>query len=633
MAKLTERERAAEQRRHLLPAIPGLDPGSDPRRSDPGLYRPSRWSAWWSRVLDPVPLMSGASRWRRALPALSVAVLYAVVAGLYIVVSSMAVSSVDGADAEIWKGLAFVVLTALLLGALLHEHGRRSAAAADRLRFLIESTGDLTYRYRRWPSVGFEYMSPSIADWVGLTAEDHYANPEIGLHLVHPDDRRRLSRLLVLGRSDGPVLLRWVAPDGRVLHTEHAFVEVSDRRGRIVAIDGRIRNVTAERHDRAEAELGLAIWGWVTDDAVETGTVFKRACDCIVQQLGVEAAWVGVPRADGSVCIEYASGSPDWVDEIKIRWDEGPLANGPTGRSIRDGAPVMMRPSDPGYAAWRQRARDRGVTAALAVPIRAQGRVLAVLTVLSRFGDPFDDAHIERFDRIAARLAGAASELSASVTGAPRRSSERTTASGVDLRAAINEGRVEPWWQPQVAADGRIIAVEALVRVRDSDGSILTPLAVLPVAEEGGMMVVLGQTVRRRAIEEAVPWLSNGLERVCLNVSVAELVNPGFLAEIQDLVGRNELRPDQVELELVESAPLDAAGLRMLSRLSHLGYRIAVDDYGSGWASLGHLARIPACALKIDRVFIRDLTTSARGRALVSSTCELGHALELTTVA
>ncbi len=116
-------------------------------------------------------------------------------------------------------------------------------------------------------------------------------------------------------------------------------------------------------------------------------------------------------------------------------------------------------------------------------------------------------------------------------------------------------------------------------------------------------------------------------------MSVVELLNPGFLAEIEDLVRLHELRADQVELELVETAPLDGTALRLLSRLSRLGYRIAVDDYGSGWASLGHLARIPACAFKIDRVFVRDLTTSARGRALVSSTCELGHALELATVA
>lgn len=619
--------------RSSLPSIPGLDPDADARHANPRLYRPRPWRRWWSRVLDPGPLGPDTTPWRRHLPALSVAIVYASIAGAYIIVSSVAVSGAGGAAAEIWKGLGFVLLTAVLLGVLLVEHGRRSAAAADRLRFLIESAGDLTYRYRRWPTVGFEYMSPAVDDWVGLTADDHYANPEIGLHLVHPDDRRRLSQLLARGRSDGPVQLRWVAPDGRVLHTEHAFVEVSDRRGRIVAIDGRIRNVTAERHDRAEAELGLAIWGWVCDDELDMGTVVTQACDGIVQLLGVETAWLGTPLADGSVRIEYASGSADWVDEIEIRWDEGPLADGPSGRAIRDGEPVMMRPSDPGYTAWRQRARDAGVTAALAVPVRAQGRAVAVLTVLSRFGNPFDDAHIERFDRIALRLAGAASQLPMSVADEPRRSRQRSAATGIDLRAALDEGRVEPWWQPQVAPDGRIVAVEALVRMRDHDGTILTPAAVLPVAEELGLMGALGQAVRRRAIEEAVPWLANGLERVCLNVSVAELLSPGFLAEIEDLVGLNELRADQVELELVETAPLDAAALRLLSRLSLLGYRLAVDDYGSGWASLGHLARIPARALKIDRVFIRDITTSARTRALVSSTCELGHALDLTTVA
>lgn len=634
MSNTTGVGRPSDRRgRSRLPAVPGLDPELDVRHASPRLYRSSRWRSSWSRVLDPVQLAHDAPWWRRYQAALAVSVIYAVLAGIYIVVSSTAVSDSDGANAEIWKGLGFVVLTALLLGVLLAEHGRRSAAAASRLRFLTESAGDLTYRYRRWPTVGFEYMSPAVADWVGLTADDHYANPEIGLHLVHPDDRQRLSQLLARGRSDGPVQLRWVAPDGRVLYTEHAFVEVRDRRGRIVAIDGRIRNVTAERHDRAESELGLAIWGWVTDDQVEARTAITRACDCIVQLLGVETAWVGVPLPDGSVRVEYAAGNASWVDDIEIRWDDGPLADGPSGRAIRDGEPVMMQTSDPGYAAWRQRAREAGVTAALAVPIRAQGRVVAVLTVLSRFGNPFDIAHIERFDRIAVRLAGAASRLTGSPASESRGSGGRWTATGVDVRAALDEGRVEPWWQPQVTLDGRIVAVEALVRVRDHDGSILTPAAILPAAEELGLMGVLGQTVRRRAIEEAGPWLAGGLERVCLNVSVAELLNPGFVAELEDLVGLNELRPDQVELELVETAPVDAAALRLLSRLSLLGFRLAVDDYGSGWASLGHLARVPARALKIDRVFIRDITTSERTRALVSSTCELGHALDLTTVA
>ena len=620
-------------RARSLPVIPGVHPDDDPRLSNPRLYRASRWRAWWSRVLDPVPLSPGVGWWHQHGPAFGAASIYVVVAGTYIIVSSTAVAEIDGAHAEIFKGLAFVALTGFFLYILLLEYGRRSATAAGRLRELIESSGDLTYRYRRWPTVGFEYMSPGIADWVGLTAEDHYANPDIGMHLVHPDDRIRLSHLVARGRSDGPVPLRWVAPDGRVLHTVHDFFDVRDRRGRVIAIDGRIRNVTGARRDRAEAELGLAILGWLTDDEVSVDTVVTRTCEGIVRLMGVEVAWIGLPLADGTVRIECSTGDPTFVDELEVRWDEGPLAMGPSGRAIREGEPVMMRPSDQGYTAWRQRARDAGVTAGLSIPIMSRGRVIAVLTVLSRFGNPFDDDNVERFERIARRLAGAVARIPVLATDQHRGSVGSPALADVDVRAALDDGRVEVWWQPQVTPDGRIVALEALVRMRDLDGNILTPDVILPAAEDLGLMVALGQTIRRRAVEGAIPWLASGLERICLNVSVVELLSPGFGTELEDLVAVNELRSDQIELELIETEPLDSTALRLLSRLSSLGFRIAVDDYGSGWASLGHLARIPALVLKIDRVFIRDVTTSDRARALVSSTFELGHVLDLETVA
>lgn len=633
MAATSETTRTRRPRRApSLPIIPGIDPDDDPRLANARLYRPSRSRAWWSRVLDPVQLTPGAGRWHQFGPAISVAILYAVVAGAYIVVSSSVVSGTSGSRVEIWKGLAFVAATAIALCVLLLEYGRRSAAAAGRLRSLIESAGDLTYRYRRWPTVGFEYMSPGIVDWVGLTAEEHYSNPDLGMHLVHPDDRGRLAHYLARGRSDGPVLLRWVAPDGRVLHTEHDFFDVRDRRGRIVAVDGRIRNVTEARRDRAEAELGLAILGWLADEDATLESVVTRLCDGIVQLMGAEVAWIGVPLADGTIRIEYIAGGDDWSEGVEVRWDDGPLATGPSGRAVRDREPVMMRPTDPGYAAWRQRMRHGGVTSALAVPILSRGNVVAVLTVFSRFGNPFDERNIERFDRIARRLASAVVQLPPLVVD-PRQPHRPPTRLGVDVRAALDDGRVEVWWQPQVAPNGRIVALEALIRVRDHDGSILTPDAVLPAAEELGLMVPLGQAVRRRAVEQATPWLEHGLDRVCLNVSVAELLSPGFITELEDLVGRNQLRAGQIELELVETAPLDASAIRLLSRLVSLGFRIAVDDYGSGWASLGHLARIPAMVLKIDRVFVRDVVTSARARALVRSTFDLGHVLDLETVA
>src|SRR5690606_9852316 len=223
--------------------------------------------------------------------------------------------------------------------------------------------------------------------------------------------------------------------------------------------------------DRAEAELGLAILSWLGDDQVSLDTVVTRTCEGIVAMMGVEIAWVGLPPADGTVSIEYSTGDPTLVEEIDVRWDEGPLAMGPSGRAIRDGEPVMMRPSDPGYTAWRQRARDAGVTAVLAIPISARGRVVAVLTVLSRFGNPFDDGNIERFERIARRLAGAVAELPVTATDQQGASGGSRARTGVDVRAALDEGRIEVWWQPQVTPDGRIVALEALVRGRDLDGN------------------------------------------------------------------------------------------------------------------------------------------------------------------
>lgn len=177
-----------------------------------------------------------------------------------------------------------------------------------------------------------------------------------------------------------------------------------------------------------------------------------------------------------------------------------------------------------------------------------------------------------------------------------------------------------------------MVAVEALLRMRDGDRIIL-PAAVLPRAEAAGIMVQLGRAVRRKALTRGARWLEEEVDRLCCNVGVGEIVEPGFTAEIRSLLAAHGIRPDQLELEVVETAPLDGRAIAVVAELDRLGVRIAVDDYGSGWASLGHLVDLPASTLKIDRVFVRDLGTSARVDALVTSTIQLGRTLGLTTVA
>lgn len=567
----------------------------------------------------------------------SLVAVYVGLASAWIVASSaLAGSSENTTSVEIAKGLAFVAVTAGLLLGLLLAHQRATASTARRLRDLIESAGDITYRYRVRPTPGFEYVSDGVTALVGLTPEDHYAHPDLPMRIVHPDDRLRVVELSEERRTTEPPVIRWVNADGGIIHTRHDLRSVRDRKGRVVAIEGRVRDVTDDQRDQAGSEVGEAILAWL-HDGVDRATIGERTCERLVALMEVEIAWIGVPLDDGSVRAVAAAGDRPYVESLEVRWDGGPLASGPTGWAIRERRPVCMNPTHPAYGPWRQRAAEAGLTASLAAPIVWHDVVLGVLNVYSRFGDPFDAAHIARFDHIAHRLALAFAAGPGSELGSPDRGVPASVAGGpagaIDVAAALAEDRLEPFWQPQVDAQtGRVVALEALLRMRHGD-QILLPAAVLPRAEAAGIMVAVGRTIRRKALARGAPWLARGLDRLCCNVGVGEITEPGFTAEIRSLLAAHGIRPEQLELEVVETAPLDGRAISVVAELDRLGVRIAVDDYGSGWASLGHLLDLPASTLKIDRVFVRDLGASPRVAALVTSTIQLGRTLGLTTVA
>ena len=581
-------------------------------------HRRSSWS--------PAP-----ARWRAGI--------YFVVAATWILVSSSFAAGTDSSDTlELVKGLAFVFVTSLLLYLLISSHERHVRGTASRLRNLIESAGDVAYRIRLWPTPRFDYISDGVHALVGLTPQDLYSAPDLGFRVAHPEDRQRLRALLQDPQDAEKIRTRWFKADGSVLHTEHDVRAVRDRRGRIVAIEGRLRDVTDSRRDSAAAAVGDSILRWLEEGA-DPVLITQRTCERLVDVMEVEMGWAGVPLEDGRVTLIASAGDHRYAGGLEVRWAEGPLADGPTGFAIRERRSIRMNPRLAGAAPWGQRATAAGFTSSLAVPILWQGAVRGALNLYSRFGDPFDDRHVTRFETIASRLAHVLAQtqsLPSSVSVASRKVSRVRTddAPAFDLRTAMTEGRIEPWWQPQVAcSDGRIIAVEALVRLREADGMVLGPSVLLPLAEETGLMTDLGRVLRRRALQESVAWLSDGLERVSLNLSVAEIVQPGFVMELEELLRDLRIANDRVELEIVETAALEGSAALVITELKNLGFRIAIDDYGSGWASLGHLAHLPADTLKIDQVFIRELGQSERIDTLVASTIDLGRVLRLTTVA
>jgi EAL domain-containing protein (putative c-di-GMP-specific phosphodiesterase class I) len=195
-------------------------------------------------------------------------------------------------------------------------------------------------------------------------------------------------------------------------------------------------------------------------------------------------------------------------------------------------------------------------------------------------------------------------------------------------------------YQPVVElVSGTIVGAEALVRWRQPDGRIAPPAEFVPVAEETGLIVPLGQHVLDAACREAAAWdraLPNQDLSVAVNVSSRQLQEPGFAASVAATLARSRLKPGQLVLEVTESALLDEGQVTSdsIARVTEIGVRLALDDFGTGYSSLSHLRRFPIDILKIDRSFVEGIDGTDRDeRTLVRSILRLAHSLKLETVA
>jgi EAL domain-containing protein (putative c-di-GMP-specific phosphodiesterase class I) len=211
------------------------------------------------------------------------------------------------------------------------------------------------------------------------------------------------------------------------------------------------------------------------------------------------------------------------------------------------------------------------------------------------------------------------------------------------LARALRDGELALHYQPIVElVDGSLAGIEALVRWRHPDRGLLLPGEFVPVAEDGRLMIPLGRWVLREACEQAARWSANrlpatngGLPTLNVNVSPAQLHDPSLVADVADALAHSGLAADRLVLELTETAFLnDAEGtVDRLGQLRELGVRLAVDDFGTGNASLRHLARFPVDVLKIDRSFVARITEDGVQGAIVRSIIDLGANLGQRVVA
>jgi diguanylate cyclase (GGDEF)-like protein/PAS domain S-box-containing protein len=202
-----------------------------------------------------------------------------------------------------------------------------------------------------------------------------------------------------------------------------------------------------------------------------------------------------------------------------------------------------------------------------------------------------------------------------------------------DLREALATDAFELHYQPLVELDDdEVKGFEALVRWRHPQRGLISPATFIPVAEETGIIIQLGEWILNQACREAAGWPSD--VSVAVNVSAVQLRHRNFAQTVLLALAGSGLKPERLELEITESVLLDdtEANLQMLHLLRSMGIRIAMDDFGTGYSSLSYLRRFPFDKIKIDQSFLRNADSSAEGAAIIRALVGLGSSLGITTL-
>jgi diguanylate cyclase (GGDEF)-like protein len=207
-----------------------------------------------------------------------------------------------------------------------------------------------------------------------------------------------------------------------------------------------------------------------------------------------------------------------------------------------------------------------------------------------------------------------------------------------DLHRALERDEFVLHYQPQVALpSGEIVGAEALIRWKHPEMGLIPPLRFIPIAEEIGLIVPLGEWVLQSACAQSKAWQQAGLRpvRISVNVSSRQFKEQDFVGAVSSVLERTGISAMNLDVELTETIVMDdvEASIRTLNALKELGVRLSVDDFGTGYSSLSYLRRLPLDALKIDRSFLKDVPQNPDHVAITTAIIGLGKSLHLTVVA
>lgn len=499
------------------------------------------------------------------------------------------------------------------------------------------------WEYWMAPDGSYLYVSPGCRDDSGYAPEDFFADAGLLEKIIHPDDldtwKKKGPRATRCEST--PIIFRILAKDGSEHWIEHICKPVVDPTGRSLGYRGSHRDISQRRYAEESLEFfinrdpltGLpnrALFRELLGHKLQTAERnrmqfallsldldnFKAINDSLGHSVG-DRLLVDAGKRLETLLPEIDAIARIGGDEFCVILDQLKDAQTATlvaqhmidalaspfeltGTSVYVGASIgiALYPADGCDAETLQSNADAALHQA-----KAQGRGRAC------FFSP------EMGERARVRVALEA-----------------------DLRRAVDLGELRLHYQPQVdLVSGRIIGLEALARWMHPLRGVVPPSEFIPLAEEIGCIVPIGEWVLRTACGQFKRWLDAGasLRHVAVNVSAVQLSRGNLIDTVEQVLRETGIAPDQLELEITESCVmLDRdQSFKSLSELGRRGVRLSVDDFGTGYSSLAYLQQLDLDKLKIDMAFVRDMTENGANASIVKAIIAMGHGLGLEVIA
>jgi diguanylate cyclase (GGDEF)-like protein/PAS domain S-box-containing protein len=567
-----------------------------------------------------------------------------VAAAVTVVGMDVALSWLEGERLEFIGGRLVVLLVSVpvvtwyLTGRIARQTEQHDRELHERHETLLHNISDFILIVDEHGSI--RYQSSSVERTLGYGANE-LLGTEIDNLLSMPDGA---------GALEG---LRALKPAGRA----HVECQIRQRDGRLLTVDAvatavieddRPNGLVLTMHDiSAWKELEAQLTLQALHDPL-TGLPNRALC---INRL--DHALERRRRHAKAIAVLFLD-----LDDFKTVNDS--LGHGAGDRLITDVAARLLGAIRPGDSA----ARLGGDEFAVLLEDVDEGQAAGVATrILAQFERPFDLGDRSFLMGASIGIALSSDELATStdllraadtamyaakdagkgqyrtfLTSMHRASNERLRL-GADLRGAVERGEMVVHYQPIVELPaGEVTAMEALVRWAHPERGLLPPADFLPIAERSGLIIPIGDFVVRQACEQAVAWQNGRPDRpvgISVNVSGVQLQNAGFVASVSLALEETHLAPQLLTLEITESVMTlgDEDVGRRLRQLSGMGIQLSLDDFGSGYSSLGSISRFPIDEVKIARRFVQDLTSGPDEARLVKAIIRLAHSLKLRAVA